>query len=220
MNKKQSIIYLVLMMMPWVPGCRGPEKREDKSNVPASAPVLTGQPYFIDTSKSVVTWKGGMLMGTNHHTGYVYISKGTLMIQDGQLTGGRAEIDMNTIEDESHGRDNGLVRHLKDPDFFEVNRFPVSTIEITRTEPGNGRDIKVTGNLMIKGVTHAVSFPARVEVKDGIVKAQSRLVIDRTQWNVRYKSGKFYDLLADQTMADSIEFHIDIVAKKINSGSF
>ena len=99
-------------------------------------------------------------MGTNHHTGYVHISKGALMIQNGALTGGRAEIDMNTIEDENHGRNNGLVRHLKNPDFFEVNRFPVSTIEITRVEPGNDDDIKVTGNLTIKGVTHAVTFPA------------------------------------------------------------
>jgi hypothetical protein len=42
----------------------------------------------------------------------------------------------------------------------------------------------------------------------------SKLVIDRTKWGIRYKSGKFYDLLADQTMSDSIVFHIKIVAKK------
>lgn len=212
MNIKRPMACLVLIISPWIMGCQGPEKGEDKSNVPASAPVLTGQPYFIDTSKSVVVWKGGMAMGTNHHTGYVHISKGALLIQNGELTGGRAEIDMNTIEDENHGRNNGLVRHLKNPDFFEVNRFPVSTIEITRVEPRND-DIKITGNLTIKGITQAVTFPARVEVKDGIVRANSKLVIDRTQWGIRYKSGKFYDLLADQTMADSIEFQIDIVAK-------
>ncbi|MNL63725.1 hypothetical protein D3C87_1878850 [compost metagenome] len=53
-----------------------------------------------------------------------------------------------------------------------------------------------------------------MEVKDGIVKVNGKLVIDRTKWNVRYKSGKFYDLLADQTISDSIEFTIKIVAKK------
>ena len=53
-----------------------------------------------------------------------------------------------------------------------------------------------------------------MEVKNGIVKANGKLVIDRTLWDVRYKSGKFYDNLADETMSDSIEFHIKIVAKK------
>lgn len=215
MSKKRPVIYLVLIMTPWILGCRGPVKEVNKDNVLTSpvSPVSAGQQYNIDTSQSVVIWRGGMLMGTNSHTGYVHISKGALMIQNGQLSGGTAEIDMNTIEDENHGRDNGLVKHLKDPDFFDVKWFPVSRIEITKAEPRNGEDTKVTGNLTIKGITRAVTFPARVEVKDGIAKANSKLVIDRTQWGVRYKSGKFFDLLADQTMADSIEFHINIVAK-------
>ncbi|WP_114790377.1 YceI family protein [Niabella yanshanensis] len=211
MNKMRSIAGLVLMITPWVLGCRGPVKEENKHTI--LNPVFTGQEYTIDTSESVVTWKGSMLGGANSHTGFIYISKGALMIRDGQLNGGRAEVDMNTIEDENHGRNNGLVDHLKHPDFFDVKRFPVSSIEITRAAPGMGRDVKITGNLTIKGVTNTVTFPARVEVKDGIVKANSKLVIDRTRWNVLYKSGKFYDLLADQIMADSIEFHIKIVAK-------
>lgn len=136
------------------------------------------------------------------------------MIQNGKLTGGTAEIDMNTIEDENHGRDNGLVKHLKDPDFFDVRLFPVSKIEITKAEPGNGEDIKVTGNLTIKGITQAVTFPAEMEVKDGIVKANGKLIIDRTNWGIHYKSGKFFAILADQAMSDSIEFHIKVVAKK------
>jgi hypothetical protein len=52
-----------------------------------------------------------------------------------------------------------------------------------------------------------------MEAKDGIVEANGKLVIDRTKWNVRYKSGKFNDNLANQTMSDSIEFHMKIIAK-------
>jgi len=216
MSKKRSITYLVLIMTPWILSCQGPVKEENKNNVLASpaSQASPAQHYNIDTSESVVEWKGGMLMGTNSHTGYIYISKGALMIQNGKLTGGTAEIDMNTIEDENHGRDNGLVKHLKDPDFFDVRLFPVSKIEITKAEPGNGEDIKVTGNLTIKGITQAVTFPAEMEVKDGIVKANGKLIIDRTNWGIHYKSGKFFAILADQAMSDSIEFHIKVVAKK------
>jgi len=40
------------------------------------------------------------------------------------------------------------------------------------------------------------------------------VIIDRTKWDVRYNSGKFYDNLADDTISDDIEFDMKIVAKK------
>ena len=86
-------------------------------------------------------------------------------------------------------------------------------IAITKIESLRGHTI-VKGDLTIKGVTHPVTFPANMEVQDGIVKANGKLIIDRTKWDVRYRSGKFYDNLKDQAIADSIEFHIKIVAKK------
>ncbi|SOD92195.1 YceI family protein [Spirosoma fluviale] len=135
------------------------------------------------------------------------------MVENGQLIGGTVEIDMSTIEGVDHRSNNNLIKHLKDPDFFDVKKFLFSTIAITRVELTNNENRKVTGNLTIKGTTQPVSFPAKVEVKDGIVKANGKLVIDRTLWNVRYKSGKFFDDLKDQAISDSIEFNIKIMAK-------
>lgn len=158
-----------------------------------------------------------MLIGSNNHTGYIHISKGGLMIENGQLTGGTAEVDMNTIQDENHRNNSGLIMHLKDLDFFDVKKFPISTIVLNKAASINGENKKVTGNLTIKGITQPITFPAKMEVKDGIVKMNGKLVIDRTKWDIRYMSGKFYDVLADQTISDSIEFHIKIVAKNKNS---
>lgn len=217
MNNKTSIIYLISIIAPFFFGCRGPVKEENKNNAPASSLSLhVGNEKYaiIDTKESVVTWKGSNLIGSNFHTGYIYISKGELMIENGQLVGGTVEVDMNTIEDEKHESDNGLVKHLKEPDFFDVKKFPFSKIVLGKAVSTNGENKKITGNLMIKGITQPVTFPVKIEIKDGIVKMDSRLVIDRTKWDVRYKSGKFYDNLADETISDSIEFHIKIVAKK------
>jgi len=212
MNNKLTLLIIALSFF----GCRGPVKEENKNNALSSSLSLSigNKKYVIDTKESVVTWKGSMLIGSNSHTGYVYISKGELVIENGQLMGGTAEVDMNTIEDEKHSSDNGLINHLKDPDFFDVKKFPISTIVLTKVTSINTEDKKVTGNLTIKGITHPITFSAKTEVKNGIVKLNSKLVIDRTKWGIRYKSGKFYDLLADQTMSDSIEFYIKIVAKK------
>jgi polyisoprenoid-binding protein YceI len=215
MNNKLSPSYLFLVVAPLFFGCGGPVKEKTKNNAPASSLSLHvgNENYFIiDTKETVVAWKGSSVHGA--HTGYVYISKGELMIENGQLMGGTVEVDMSTIEGNDHRSDNNLIKHLKDSDFFEVKEFPFSTIAITRVASINVEDKEIIGNLTIKGITHPVSFPAKVEVKDGIVKANGKLVIDRTKWDVRYNSGKFYDNLADKTISDSIEFQIKIVAKK------
>ena len=83
-------------------GCRGAVKEKNKNNASSnsvSLEHLAGEKYIIDTKESVLTWEGSMVFGFEEkHIGYVYISKGELMIGKGQLAGGTAEIDMNTIE--------------------------------------------------------------------------------------------------------------------------
>ena len=215
MNNKISLSSLILLIVPLFLGCGGPVTKENKNNASASSLSLHvgNEKYFIiDTKETVVAWTGSLVHGKS--TGYVYISKGELMIEKGQLIGGTVEVDMNTIEDKNHGSDNAMVNHLKSPDFFDVKQFPFSTIAITGVESTNNENKTVTGSLTIKGITHPVTFPAIIEVKSGIVKANGKLVIDRTNWDVRYRSGKFFDNLKDQAIADSIEFNMKIVAKK------
>jgi polyisoprenoid-binding protein YceI len=215
MNNKISVTYLILIIAPLFFGCGGPAKEKNKNNASANSVSLhVGDEKYvvIDTKESVVTWKGSSVEGA--HTGYVYISKGELMIENGQLMGGTVEVDMSTIEGDDHRSDNNLIKHLKDADFFDVKKFPFSTIAITGAAAVNEENKNITGNLTIKGITHPVTFPAKMEIKDGVVKADGKLVIDRTEWDVRYNSGKFYANLADKTISDSIEFNIKIVAKK------
>jgi polyisoprenoid-binding protein YceI len=215
MNQKLSISFM-LFTATLAFSCREPIKKENKNKVQASRLSLhSGNENYlpIDPKQSVVKWKGSSLNGLNTQTGYIYISKGELRIENGQLLGGTVEVDMNTIEDRNHGRDNKLVDHLKDPDFFEVKRFPFSILSITKVTPVDSGHKKITANLTIKEITHPVAFQVKTEFKDGMIKADGKLVIDRTKWNVRYKSAKFYANLANQTMSDSIEFDIQIVAK-------
>ncbi|WP_199139480.1 YceI family protein [Pedobacter sp. ASV12] len=217
MNNKLSTNSFVLIIASLIFGCRGPVKEADKNKAATSALSLhAGDERYmaIDTKESTVTWQGSSLAGVNPHKGYVYLSKGELMIENGQLKGGTAEVNMNTIEDEAHRSNNNLIKHLKDPDFFDVKQFPFSTIAITKVASTNTEDKQITGNLTIKNITHPVTFPAKVEVKNGLVKANGKLTIDRTLWDIRYRSGKFYGHLANGAISDSIAFDIKIIAKK------
>lgn len=207
MNYKSSIMYLFLIIAPSLFSCR--DSAKGGNNVLAGV-LSSEEKYTIDTKQSSVVWKGAMVIGNNSHSGYVHLSAGTLSVEDGHITGGTATVNMNTIEDENHARNNVLIEHLRSADFFDVEKFPVATFAFTKGASAKN----ITGNLTIKGITHAVNFPVKREQKNGVLTAEGKLVIDRTKWGVIYESGKFYDLLADQTMSDNIEFQIKIVAKE------
>jgi polyisoprenoid-binding protein YceI len=218
MNNKLCIFFLILIIASFFFGCGEAVPAENKNSATAgsvSPEHVTGEKYSIDTRESVLTWEGFMVLGFDEkHVGYVYTSKGELIIDKDQLVGGTVEVDMNTIEYGDKDNKNTPIKHLKSPDYFDVEKFPTSTFSITKVVDAGGGNIKVTGNLTLKGITKAVTFPANIAVKDGIVKSNGKVTIDRTQWGIRYASGKFYDNLADQAVSDDIEIHMKIAAKK------
>ena len=54
--------------------------------------------------------------------------------------------------------DDKLDAHLKDADFFDVEKFPTLTFTSTSIRPSGGRDYAVTGDLTIRGVTKSVTL--------------------------------------------------------------
>ena len=216
MNNKMSFRFLILIIAPLFFAYRGPALNESTATAYiVSAGHSRTEKYVIDQEESVVKWKCSMVVADKGgHNGYVSASKGELMMDKGRLIGGTVEIDMNTIADELHRSKNNLIDHLKSPDFFDVEKFPVSTFAITRVTSTDGERVNVTGNLTIKGNTHEVAFPAKVDVKGRTVTATGKVTIDRTQWDVRYRSGTFFDNLADRAISDEIEFDMKIVARK------
>jgi len=217
MNNKTSLLLFLLIIITMVSACRKAEPKENENKASKSAAVVkasAGEKYSVDKKETVVIWRNSMAFSTNGHWGYIYPSKGELMIEKGQLLGGTVEIDMNTIEDEKHGRDNGLVEHLKSADFFEVEKFPTAAFDITWVSPAIGSSMNVTGNLTIKGITHSISIPIMLIMTKEMVTATGHVTIDRTLWDVRYKSGKFFSNLANETISDDIQFEVKIVMRK------
>jgi polyisoprenoid-binding protein YceI len=218
MNHKLTLSYLILIITPLFSASREPVVTENENNDPSSFVSLilvANEKYIIDTKESLMTWKCSMVFADKGgHNGYVSISKGELMFEKDQLVGGKVEVDMNTVADEHRNSDNSLIEHLKSADFFDAEKFPTSAFSITKVTSPAGDTINITGNLTIKGITHEVSFPAKVEVKSGLVNANGKLTIDRAKWDVRYGSGKFFTNLADEAISDDIEFDMKIVAKK------
>lgn len=171
--------------------------------------------YEIDTQQSTLEWVGKKVTG--QHNGVVSVKKGIINLEGKQITGGEFEIDMTSItvsDIEDPEKNAKLVGHLKSEDFFSVEKHPIAKFMITQVEEKSPERVEITGNLNIKGITRAVRFPATVTYQGDTTLAKGELKLDRSKWDIRYGSGKFFKGLGDKLIDDEIELKLDLVAKK------
>ena len=171
--------------------------------------------YKANVAESVVTWKGTKPTGA--HNGVVTLEKGTLEIENGAVKSGEFVIDMNTIvcEDLEAGKGKeDLEGHLKNADFFDVEKFPTAKFEVSSSEVKDGK-VHVTGNLTLRDVTKSITIPATItETEDAVTFKSDVFSIDRTDFGVTYKSQKIDAALKDKFIHDLMEISFDVKAKK------
>lgn len=172
------------------------------------------QDVKVNTEKSQLEWLAKKVTG--QHNGTVNIKSGSLKFSNGTLTGGTFVLDMTTINDlDLTGTyKTKLTTHLESDDFFSVAKFPEASLVITKATPknGEGSNYEITANLTIKGITNAITFPAYVDLKNGVAKAS--FTIDRTKWDIRYGSGSFFEGLGDKMIYDDIEYTVTLALVK------
>lgn len=169
----------------------------------------------VDTQNSVVQWKGYKVTG--EHYGVINIKNGNLKFDNGVLTGGSFDIDMNTITclDLQGEWKEKLEGHLKSDDFFGVKNFPVSKFVITKViSRGKPGEYKIVGNLTIKSTTKEIKFDAVVKEEGQNRVAEADIKIDRSEFDVRYGSGSFFDSLGDKTIYDEFDMKVKVVTAK------
>ena len=165
--------------------------------------------YKIDLERSTIEWTAKKVGGG--HVGTVKISEGSLIYNGKSLKSGAFLMNMSTITS-----DNARVTtHLKSVDFFSAEKFPTTKFEITKvTEAGSGR-VNISGNLSIKGFTHPLTFPATVKKqKDVVVAVANGIRIDRTKYDIKFRSKTFFGDIGDKAIDDEFELSINLVAKK------
>lgn len=173
----------------------------------------------FDLTRSTVAWEGTKVTGA--HDGTIGISSGELYVIDNQLVGGNIVMDMTQIVvlDIENPETNARLRtHLESDDFFSVATFPEATFEMARLvkheDAAEGDpNYTIAGNLTIKGITHGVTFPAHVRMNNGVVTASADFDLDRTRWDVRFGSGRFFQNLGDNMIHDNFNMKLNIIAQ-------
>jgi polyisoprenoid-binding protein YceI len=118
-----------------------------------ATPAITT--WNVDSTHSVVEFKIKHMMISNLKGNFTSVT-GTLSLDENDLTQSSVEaaIEIASI----HTRDEGRDAHLKGADFFDAEQFPTMQLKSTHIALKSDGKVVVTGDLMIKGVTHSVQF--------------------------------------------------------------
>lgn len=170
-------------------------------------------PATVNKAESQIRWEASKVTGT--HWGYVPLKNATLDYAGGKIKGGSFDMNMAnlTVEDLTDAKSKGnLTGHLKSDDFFSVEKFNTATFKITEAKSSNGKDYTITGTLTIKGIAQKVSFPAVVAVAGKKVTATGKITFDRTKFDIKYRSGSYFEDLADKMIYDEVKLDVKLVA--------
>lgn len=165
--------------------------------------------YTVDLKSSVIDWSAKKVVGG--HIGTVKLASGSLIYSEKGLKDGAFVMDLANLTSDNER----LTSHLKNDDFFSVDKFPTSKFDITKVSPAGTDRVNISGNLTIKGITHPLNFDASVKKeKDIIVAVAKGVKVDRTKYDIKYRSKSFFESIGDKAIDDVFELNINLVAKK------
>jgi polyisoprenoid-binding protein YceI len=197
--------------------------KKDKPLSSESNEVTTtkdGNQFVVDTLNSKVEWKGYKIFKSENtsHFGTIKFESGDVTVKEGKLESGKFVADMNSLTSEDLKNDAGelekLNGHLKSGDFFEVEKFPTASYEITKVTPSAEGDYNMVldGNLTVKGITKPVQFKANVSVKEGLVSiATEPKDIKREEFGVKFQAPAENGVIKDEV---TLQINVKALEKK------
>lgn len=161
----------------------------------------------FDLEKSAIKWTGKKITN-NSHTGSLKFKSAYLSLEDVQNPSGIFEVNMSSLsnEDQTGEWKQKLEGHLKSEDFFSVEKYPDATLVLKEIKSKKDNSYSLRGELTIKDITHSVDFNL-VVYKD---KIEGELTFDRSEYNVKYASGSFFENLGDNLILDEVTLKIKL----------
>ena len=171
-----------------------------------SAYSIYPQDKSLNLETSNIRWYGEEITGKQHY-GDLKFSSGNIQINNEVVTNGSFIVNMNslTVEDLSGGGKKRLEGHLRSTAFFGVSDHPQASLSISSMVEIEGNSQILDGQLTIKGVTHPINFSLTLTPENN---ASAILVFDRSKYDVRFRSGSFFDELGDKLILDEIKLEV------------
>lgn len=160
------------------------------------SPLQAAEQYKVATEKSKIEFVGKKSDG-QHKGGFKKITGSAVVDHDAPEKGSiKLEIDANSLWSDA----DKLTAHLKNPDFFNVRKYPKITFESTDIEhTGEGTGV-ITGKLTMLDKTVETKVPVKAEASEDGILVKATFKIDRSKWGMTYGEGKInndVDLVAN-----------------------
>ncbi|WP_373550174.1 YceI family protein [Haliscomenobacter sp.] len=177
-------------------------------------PVEKAAAYKVDVKGSTVKWTAYKVTGK--HFGKISLKTGSIEMSKTKLSKASFEVDMTTltVEDITGEYADKLKGHLVSDDFFSVEKHKTAKFVSTKIVPNGKGGFSVTGDLTIKGITKPITFDAAVKNEGGKIVGTSAIKVDRTNYDIKYGSGKFFQGLGDKAIYDEFDLEVSLVASK------
>jgi polyisoprenoid-binding protein YceI len=167
--------------------------------------------FQVNASSSTLEWEAKKVTG--QHSGTISFGEGILQVDKKKISGAKIAVDMNTlINTDGNGVNKNLVGHLKSDDFFSVEKFPQASLEVKKVEAKSGDLYHFTADLTIKGITAPVEFDAEVILGSGQLTATGIITVNRTKYDIKYRSASFFSDLGDKMIYDDFTLKFKLVA--------
>ena len=169
--------------------------------------------YTMDKDKTVVQWSGTKV-GTIEE-GTVTLRSCTFSIDHGILEKGEMVIEMNGIKATSQKGKAAreLTEHLRSEDFFNVAQFPTASFVVSSTRADGMGSLLLSGALTIKGKTKEMDARIRFASTDPVI-ATLDFIFDRSDFDVRFGSGSFFEDLGDNLISDMVGIKMALIEDK------
>ncbi|KIC61419.1 YceI family protein [Chryseobacterium taiwanense] len=172
--------------------------------------------FKVNSEKSLVEWIGRKVTGA--HNGTIEVKEGNFTFENKNLLAGKFVINTRSItildvEDEETNAQ--FASHLASDDFFNSDQYPEAVFEITHTEPSDNNLYYVKGDLTIKGITHSIDTTLQIVRTDNVAVLDAKIVIDRTKFNIKFRSANFFANLGDTLIYNNFDLNVHLVAESI-----
>lgn len=178
---------------------------------------MKNKKFKIVAAQSNIDWTGRKVTGS--HNGTITIKDGTLVLNDGKLTSGEFVVDTTSIKilDITDPATNAqFAGHLASDDFFASEKYPEAQFVITSTESNENSAYHINGDLTIKGITHPIQLGAKLNADDDTLTASGKIIVDRTKYDMKFRSGNFFQNLGDNLIYNDFELKVNIAAKQVS----
>jgi polyisoprenoid-binding protein YceI len=182
---------------------------------------MENQKFEIVSTQSKIDWVGRKITGA--HNGTIEVKEGELIVNDGKLAGGKFIVDTTSIKilDITDPTTNAqFAGHLASDDFFASQQFPEALFVITSAEQKGNNIYSVNGDLTIREITNPVGFEATVNIIGDKLTASGKIIVDRTRYGMKFRSGNFFKDLGDVLIYNDFDLMVSITAKSINKQSW